>query len=70
MCEMSNCHLVLFLDSGEERTFVVDFKSEDAMLVGCCKGCGVCGAVDAGGCGLKWKPYERREHAEFELQGV
>ena len=68
--EMSDCYLILLLNSGEEGSFVVDLESEYAMLVGCCEGGGVSGTIEAGGCSLQRKPYEGGEHAKFELKGV
>jgi len=35
VCEVSDRDLTLFLDVGQEGTFVVDFEHEDAVLVWC-----------------------------------
>ena len=70
MSEMPDCNLNLFLNRCHERPLVVDLEGEYAMLVGKAEGCRESGAVrSVCDCG-EGKALERREHGEFELEGI
>lgn len=49
MCKVAHRDLVLLLDRSQEGPLVVDFESEDTMLVGCRKSGAKHGAVQSGG---------------------
>lgn len=60
----------LLVDVAQERTLVVDDEVEDTMLVGHGEGSAENGAVGSARGGLQSQAVERRQHAEFKLEGV
>lgn len=67
---MSHSHLLSLLNGGQERTFVVDFEGEDAMLIWCAEIHSVGLGRACAGRRYKGQSLERREHCKFELYGV
>jgi len=63
--EVSHGDFPLLIHCGEERTFVVDAKVEDTVLVRQGKRCAEDGAVGGIANGFEVETVERREHSEF-----
>lgn len=70
MGKVSNGHLSLLLDVGKERSLIIDFEGEDAVLVGCCKRGAEDGTVRSCSDRVERKTMEWGEHGELELDGV
>jgi hypothetical protein len=68
--KVADSDFVLFVDVGKEGTLVVDTEGEDTVLVGKSERCAVDCAVLCAGSGCECKTVIRREHCEFELNGV
>ena len=67
---MANSNFPLDFHVCKEGSFVVDFEREDAVLIRSFEGGAEDGAVGCLRDGLELEAMERREHAEFELEGV
>ena len=68
--KMSDSNCALLKDIGQERSLVIDQEVEDSMLIWQLEARAEDGAVRGPrGC-RQWESVKRREHAEFELNGI
>lgn len=68
--EVADGDLVLLLDSGEERSLIVNTEREDTVLIGSHKLSTEDGAGISAADGLQGQTVEGREHSELELELV